>query len=359
MTARRLSRSPLSVPLRALIAAATLAIAAAPASAGVECDRTKRYTLKKHHGPWMIMVAAIQPLRGGNRDGMTPAEAADQVVYDLRAQNIPAYVYAVDTETQSIATRARDGEQQDMLMATRRGGVCVLAGNLKSADDPRTMKALKFIKERAKCPTLDPVAATGGVAKTRSGGFFQVTPGRPRSPLTRAFVTVNPLLSLDEVRRLTPINDPLLKRMNHGQEFSLHKCPGAYSVMIKEFRGKTLTQVSGTKSADLGDRVKLSDDLNAAGREAWELCQILRTRENLEAYVWHDQHRSVVCVGSFSSASDPAAVRIARKFSARRGADGKTTPITIVVPKGETDLRKAKRHWLLEVSPYAMSVPRL
>jgi hypothetical protein len=307
----------------------------------------------------MIMVAAIHPLRGGGDDGLSPAEAADQVVYDLREQGIPAYTYAIDTETETLSTVDRNGERKNMLMASLRGGVCVLAGNFPSADDPRMARALRDIKTKAKCPTLEPVAATGGTARTRTGGFFQVTPGRPRSPLTRAFVTVNPMLNAEQVRRLSPIRDPLLASMNGGEAFSLHKCPKSYSVVVKEFRGKTLTQVSGTKSADVGERVEVSRSLNEAGRQAWELCQVLRNRDKVDAYVWHDRHRSVVTVGGFDNARDPAALRTARKYAAKIGQQGTMEPILITVPEGITDIRKADRHWMLEVSPYIMAVPRM
>ena len=388
MTARRSSRLVRSRVAQAVLSLAALLTAASPAvGGGVECDRTKKYPVHKNCGPWMIMVAAIHPLRGGNDKGMTPAEAADQVVYDLREQGIPAYTYEVDTETASLSTRSRDGSEQERLMATMRGGVCVLAGSFPSADDDRTTRALKFIKHKAKCPTLEPEAATDGTVRTKTGGFFKLPPGRPRSPLTRAFVTVNPLLDAGQVQQLRKIRDPLLTRLNSGEEYSLHKCPGAYSVVVKEFRGKTLTQVSGTKSADVGERVDVSGDLNDAGREAWELCQILRNREKKEAYVWHDRYRSIVTVGSFSSPKDPAAVRTAQQFAAKSsvgnsglngfgvdagairtaghyaaetgaGADS-PMPMLISVPKGETDIRKAERYWLLEVSPYAMPVPRM
>ncbi len=345
---------------------ATLLSAAAPAVGGVECDRTKQYTLNKNHGPYMIMVAAIHPLRGGNTEGLTPAEAADQVVYDLRSQGIPAYTYTVDTATQTLSTRGRNGEEKRMVMATAKGGVCVLACNFKSADDDRTTQALEMIKTEVKCRTLEPVAANGAYTRTAGGGFFQRTQGRNRSPLSRAFVTVNPLLDAAQVRKLRKIHDPLLAKLNGGEEYSLHRCPGQYSVMIKEFRGRTLTQVSGTKSADVADRVSVSGDLNDAKRQAWELCQILRNRENQEAYVWHDRHRSVVTIGSFGSAKDPAAVRTARRWAAKFSTDGKLTPETISVPKmnparppTKAEIRKAKRFWMLEVAPYAMPVPNM
>ena len=337
-----------------------LTAAAAPAVAGVECDRTKQYQLRSINGPWMIMVAAIHPLHGGDATkGMSPAEAALQVVYDLREQGIPAYTYAIDTETQSLSARGASGQDREMLMATMHGGVCVLAGNFQSADDPSVKRCLKDVKKKVRCPTLEPVKATGGLAMTRTGGFFQVTPGRPRSPLTRAFITVNPLLSAEQVRRLRKIRDPLLTGLNSGEEYSLHKCPGRYSVVVKEFRGRTLTQVSGTKSEDVAERVDVSGDLSDAAREAWELCQILREREGREAYVWHDQHRSVVTVGSFRSASDPAAVRTAREFAARPSATGGTQAYVVAVPKDAKGILDAERFWLLEPSPYAIAVPNL
>ena len=365
MTARRPSRPlpprPVSSRLsHGLLAAAALLTAAGPAFAAVECDRTKKYRLTERHGPWTIMVAAFHPLRGGDPNGTTPEQAADQLVYDLRDQGIPACAWVMPTKTESVATRSRDGEQKEMLYASQRGGVCVMAGNFRRADDEGAQKSLKWVKTECRCPSLMPVAATGWTGLTKNGGFFKLSPGRNGSPLARAFVTVNPLLSDAQKRRLSRRADPLLVRLNAGQEYCLADCPGEYSVVVAQFRGKTLTQVSGTKSADVGRRVALSNDLDDAAKQAWELCQVLRNQEGLEAYLWHDRHRSVVTVGSFASATDPAAVRTARRLAATPGPGGAApTPKAIIVPKGETDLRNARRYWLLESVPYAMAVPAL
>ena len=363
MTARRPPRftvrfRSLRGPLSGLLTAAALIASAAPADAAVECDRSKKYRLNRNHGPWVIMVATFHPLRGGNPNGTTPEEAADTLVYELRDQGVPAEAWVVPSRTETVESVGKAGDEQNRVYAAMRGGVVVMAGNFKSADDPKAARSLKWIKEKCRVPSLEPVAGRGWTGVTKAGGFFKLTPGR-KSPLSHAILTVNPLLTAAERKTLTRRRDPLLVRLNGGREYGLADCGGTHTVVVAQFRGKVLTQVRGTKSEDVGERVELSNDLDEAGKKAWELCQVLRQRGS-EAYVWHDRHRSLVSVGAFRGPRDPAALRAARKFAARPvGASPIPQPQTVVVPEGETDLRKARRYWLLDPNPYVMEVPAL
>ena len=358
MTARRSPR-PVSRRRAALLAAAALALIAGPAAAAVECDRSREYPLTPRCGPHMIMVATFHPLRGAGRRGTTPGDAARELVYELREKGIPAYVWSTETKTERFTASAADGTEQRKVISSMKEGVSVLAGNFKAADDPKVQKGLAYIKTKFVSDSLTPVAGRGGMRRTKSGGFFTLTPGRSKSPFDRAFVTTNPLMDPADLRRLSRRRDPLLVRLNAGREYSLSTCPKPYSLVVAQFRGKTLTQVAGTKTADLGERIELSDDLDAAGKKAWELCQVLRQRGH-EAYVWHERHRSLVTVGAFAGGQDPAAVRTAKRFAARpNGVSPVPMPQTIVVPETETDLRKARRYWLLDPSPYLTEVTKI
>ena len=346
--------------LLALLAAAAVLAAGPAASAGKpECDRSKKYRLHSGHGPWVIMAATFHPIPGGNPDGLTAEQAADELVYELRERGIPAVAWVVESRKENLTTRGMDGSEQARVMAALRGGVCVMCGNYPSADDPRIPKNLDFIKTLTpECLSPDEKRSRGWTGVTGNGGLFRLTPGRKEGPLAKAILTPNPLLSDADRRRLARRKDPLLVRLNAGQEHTLGKCPGNYTVVIAQFRGKTLVQVAGTKSANIDQRVSLSDDLDDAAKQAWELCQVLRNRDKVEAYVWHDRHRSVVTVGSFEGPDDPALRRTARQYGAKPvpGAAG-PQPQTLTVPANAPDLRKAKRYWLLEASPFPMEVP--
>ena len=362
MSSRTLRR-PL---LTALAAAASLASLAPPAAAGkLECDRSKKYRLTERHGPWVIMCATFHPGKNPDAPGLTPEQAADELVYELREKGIPAEAWVMGSKTETLETTARDGSRQTMVMASLRGGVAVMAGNFPSADDPRATRALKAIKTmQPKCLAPDPKKSRGWTGVTANGGRFRLTPGRRSGPLARAILTPNPLMS-EADRRRHARRDPLLVRLNGGQEYSLADCPGRYSLVIAQFRGKTYTQVAGTETEHLGRDENLSDSLDEAATKAWELCQVLRNREGVEAYVWHGRHRSVVTVGGFDRPDDPRVARLARQYGPTvspvqpSGKPLGPQPRTVTVPKDLPDFRDAKRYWILEVRPGLMEVPTL
>ena len=348
-----------------LIAAAALACLAPAAAAEIKCDRSKKYRLRAEHGPWVIMCATFHPGLNPDAPGLTPEQAADELVYELREKGIPAEAWVMETRKQTLTSAGRDGEEKTRVMAAMRGGVAVMAGNFDSADDPKATWALGKIKKmQPRCLSPDPEKSRGWTGMTANGGKFRLTPGRRSGPLARAILTPNPLLSPERLQALARRRDPLLTRLNGGQEYSLAECPGEYSLVVAQFRGKTLMQVSGTKSEDVGSRVEMSTGLDDAAKKAWELCQVLRNRDRAEAYIWHDRHRSVVTVGSFDAADDPAAVRLARRYGPKpaapsvAGAAG-PQPRTITVPKDVVDFRNAKRFWLLEARPFLIDVPTL
>ena len=71
----------------------------------VEAVKGKKYSLTRKHGPWMVMVAAIRDVEEERRisDGLTASEAADELVYELRKQGIPAYTYSIDEKMEQIS----------------------------------------------------------------------------------------------------------------------------------------------------------------------------------------------------------------------------------------------------------------
>ena len=351
-------------PAAALLFAAVAVCLAPPAASGaLECDRTKQYRLNERQGPWMVMCATFRPGLNPEAKGLTPEQAADELVYELREKNIPAVAWVMDSKKQTLKTTGRDGEEKRKVMASVRGGVAVMAGNFGTLDDEKAQRALASIKKmQPKCLAPDPKKSRGWTGMTASGGRFRLTPGRKSGPLARAQLVTNPLMSPEEIARRTRRRDPVLVRLNGGREHSLSGCPGKYTLVIAQFHGKGVMQIAGTEAADLGRGDELTDSLDKAGRQAWELCQVLRNRDKVEAYVWHTKHRSIVTVGGFDDPRDPAAARLARTYAAAAPALGPAAapqPRTITIPKDVTDFRKARRFWMLEATPMLMDVPEL
>lgn len=337
-------------------------------AAGIEANPDKKYRLHNVHGPWMVMVATFHSTSkdGESAVGKTPEQASDELVLELRNVGIPAYSFMAEGKEEFVETRNRLGDQVRVKKnQTRLKTWCVLAGNYRGVDDKTAEATLDWLKKYSpKCLT------TGGVK-------YNATPGRPL-PLSGAFLTINPLLSAEEVAQRSP--DPLLKRLNSGVRHSLSENKGQYTLVIAHYAGQSITELKA-QSSDQGFMTNKS--LDRASEEANELVTALRQDlsstlpprnpsqpdENLErvrsiltkfkntqAYVWHDRFESVVTVGSFSSPNDPAIQRYMQLF------EGKTDPRTgqyqveyLPLPEGSG----TSRMWAFDPTPVLMRVPDL
>jgi hypothetical protein len=212
MSAKRFSTLPTCLLL-------LLSLLISSASADVEAVRGKKYPLTKKHGPWMVMVASIRDVEEDRRvkDGLSAEEAANELVYQLRLLGIPAYTYQLEEKLGEISST---GDSSSRKFVAQHGYISVLAGNFPSNTDAEAKKVLQYIKTKFKPDfLLDP----------KNGGILPRTPGRP-SPLSRAFLTANPLYE-GEVR--DGEEDSFIVDLNSGQKYSLlpeqiplHTCRG-------------------------------------------------------------------------------------------------------------------------------------
>jgi hypothetical protein len=358
--------------LLVLVFVASVAVIGDHCSArSIEAVKGKHYRLSKRNGPWMIMVASFNaPPEDRRTDGLTPAEAADQLVYELRCKGIPAYVYRQDDVEGKVTTVNRRTQQaREGKVLAWHGGICVLAGNYPTSNDKIAQATLKYIKdpEKFKPPFLSEITAEGKdgpgelVRRTKTGGIFWVTKQRP-GPLSGAFMTTNPLLSDEDLAVRT--RDPLLLRLNSGVEYSLLQNKGKYTVIVATFQGKGQLEYAGEKKM-----LKVSTALDDAAESAWELCTALRHAkvlgydEEFEAYVYHDRHSSIVTVGSFDDPRDPRITELQNKFGAKvAGLKPDGTPASLTAeafsaPRQPQEHEAAKR-WIFDPFPQVIEVPR-
>lgn len=318
-------------------------------AARIEADPSKQYELTKNRGPWMISVATFHTTdpNGQTQSGKTPEEAAHELILELRNLGMPAYVYVHEPKTKRITVTDRIGREEVRKNLHRFKTVLVLAGNYNDINDKLAQDSLRWVKR------LNPKCLQNGVK-------FVPTKGRP-GPLSGAFLTVNPLLSPDELSQAT--NDPLLTRLNSGENYSLSENRGEYTLVVARFHGKQ--SVVHTKFKGILD----DGDLDDAGRSARELVTVLQgkfdsegTFNNVDAYIWHDRHESIVTVGTFASENDPAIERYRKMFGTRLVSfpDGSTKyqPGHLSI-SGFGKKRDEVRVWAFEPNPQVMRVPRL
>jgi hypothetical protein len=291
-------------------------------SAEIEAVPGKVYHLTRHHGPWMVMVASFLETGPVPEESTSPAEAANALVLELRQLGLPAYVYEMNSLGSPVMTTNRYGENEIRQPSHRYHEICVLAGNYDSLEDPVGQQTLEWVKRhRIESEAFDDVV-------------FSSTDGQP-SPLSGAFLTVNPMLTPEEVSAHERQEQwERIASFNRGVPYSLLDNPGNYSLVIATFRGRVVHQGLDDPELDpsqadpfesrsatvralemidgsLGESVGLAD----AARSATQLASHLRTQEDVEAYVWHDQFSSMVTVGSFTSPTDPAINHFRERFA--------------------------------------------
>lgn len=335
-----------------------LAVGTSSVSAQVEAKRGKRYLLHRNHGPWMIMVASLSDVAPERRkkDGLSAWQAADELVYELRKLGLPAYCFLQGEKKDTVEAHVKDQKNSRTYIAQHEA-IAVLACNFNSPEDEDAQRILKYLKSKFEPKVL---TAKYGVRMAR-------TPGRP-TPLSRAHMTVNPLMKLEDINKHKTIKD--LKKYNANMEYSLLKNRGKYSLKIATFDGAKLVQTGGgrvTKSGQLWMQNNDGSGLDEAYTKAWELAEALRSAGKLgyersyDAYVLHERYRSIVTVGSFDSPGDPRIAVLAREFKAKpRNHNGRVVEVAEIlsIPKVVKPGRQPDKLWYFDTMPKLIEVPR-
>ena len=314
---------------------------ATPGSAAdkIEAIKGKKYVLGKQHGPWMIMVASLaEPPPEFRIDGPTKEQAADDLVYELRKKNIPAYVYEQKEEIQPLSTINRGGKSVRREVRSKDHRICVVAGNYQTSEDTLAQKTMSWIK------TFNP-------KELSDHAVFHPTPGRP-SVLSGAFLTINPMLSADEIAQRKI--DPLLLQLNVGRKYSLLGKPEKFTLVVASFRGKAQL-VSKPSDNDF----EIGKSLDEAGHNSEILCHALRERNlhlgrQYEAYVWHERERSLVCVGAFNSDKDPTVAQTYGLFAECKQKHPQTQ-LDVMMPRSLLVPEPDEKKWIFPKLTKAVS----
>ena len=356
-------RPPHTLTRTLMIAAIAAVGGVSTATAKVDADPNKDYRISARNGPWMIMVATfhrprVAPDAEDKVDESGARKAAKELVLELRQKGIPAYVFELQKTQEKVRTADRLGRVQERVTMQDDMQISVLAGNYTSVNDKPAISALRYIKKFRPKSFGD-----RAIFRTYSS----------KGPLSGAFMTVNPLLSPEEVRDRTidPEQVKLLKYLNSGNPYAVTECGGEYTLRIKTFKGYSSVRNLGRAnkatigSGGNGDRFRVTDPLNEAKVDANMLCVSLRER-GVEAYLWHDRYESFVSVGGFSSKEDPAARALFNRFAAEEQYDPKTGVVQTAFksePPGHSSLIRAadmqSGTWFFDAVPQMVRVPKM
>lgn len=271
----------------------------------VEADPDKSYDVTENDGPWMIMAATFAG-KGGEQQ-------AHELTLELRSKfRLEAYLHSKEFDyTQPVPALHVDEYGNPKVLKHRRAykskEYAVLVGNYGSADDPRAQRDLERIK------SLTPEALKSSREKV---SYQQLASWRkllgkmsrkgensdtPRGPMSRAFITTNPLLPPQFF--VSRGVDKFVEKMNAGVKHSLLDCPGKYTVQVATFTGKVVIDQTKVHQILAEDR-PVEGGLVDAAEKAHKVCTALREK-GYEAYEFHDRGMSIVTVGSFDSIGTP------------------------------------------------------
>lgn len=343
-------------PLIQVILAA--AVISGTASAEIEAVKGKRYTLSKNHGPWMIMVTSIRDVKEEDRridGGMTAWEAADEIVYELRKKGIPAYTYTQDEESQLLQAPVAGKTRRYI---AQQGYISILAANFKSNTEKDAKNVLAFVKNKFNPAFLN---------DEKNGGILPKTPGRP-TPFSRAFFTINPLYEGEVVDHE---KDNLLLGLNEGQKYSILGNRGKYTLVVASFHGSSVVQIGSNTNAEAMNffEKRFGSSLDECAENAMKLTECMRNAskfgydEDIEAYVFHDEHRSMVTVGAFDSKDDPRIRQLYTRYAGKPGRHAQTGADVVIgetftVPRRRKFEDKADFEWVFDAEPKLMEVPQ-
>ncbi|MEZ6046567.1 MAG: hypothetical protein R3C11_13540 [Planctomycetaceae bacterium] len=354
------------------------------------------YKLTEEHGPWMIMVAVFSepPEERRSEDGLSPQQAADELVYELRSKGLPAYTFRPNEAGDKIEAVQRDKRDQFALQngfkhLVDETSVCVLAGNFdimssekEEAKAERTLEKVKgfvpmFLDEETQLEVSAPLNPNlssndpkkyGVFQKLKNGAVFAKTPGKPK-PLSGAFLTVNPLRSPEELSESK--RNKYLADLNSGGEYSLLDNPAKYTLIVATFYGNSKTEALSSKGVFEGRNAnqELGTSLDDAARKAWEFCKALRTAsdygydQNYEAYVLHTRYKSYVTIGSFERPDDPKIEELKQLMGAKIhqvSAGGASTFAEVFsIPRNPGVGQTPQKSWMFDPEPQLSQIPKI
>lgn len=299
-------------------------------SAAVDAPSAKAmpYPLTESHGPVLVRVASFL--------GEEKSVYAEALCKELRERHgLSAYVFRYQSEYEGEMTdeEADKFEQQYNVRPRRwvplnesQPNWVVLVGDFPSFEDKAAQRMLDRVRKLEIRSVPDRVWASESLrtwddetskidreqyadsAESISGIFtqFRDRKVKQKHPLSSAMLVRNPHPKAPrQAKGLPPETANLLLEMNTSTPFSIYESKHAYTLVVAQFQGGMV--VGNDKAGSLFKGGAMFSEerspLSQAARQAISLAEALRTL-GWEAYVFHGQYASLVCVGGFPEKFD-------------------------------------------------------
>lgn len=308
----------------------------APSSTPIDADVPQSaFPLTEKNGPVLVRVASFS--------GELNAQYAEALAKELRERHkLAAYVFRYQAEySPEISDEDARKYKEQFGVAPRRyvplsdspANWTVLVGDFPSFEDKAAQKTLAAIRnlniqsvpervwKNEMLRTWDDADARkagleidrdqftrGANVMNRAFQQFRDLKVQKKGHLSSAMLVRNPHPRAPrQARNLAPETAKMLLDLNTTTPYSVYENKNAYTLVVAQFQGGM--DVGDKKSAGLFSNGKIANEdrspLTQAAKQSISLCEALR-KIGLDAYVFHGQYASLVCVGGFPEKFDLA-----------------------------------------------------
>jgi hypothetical protein len=301
-------------PALCLALAATVVVRSAPAPR-VDADPNQAYPVTPEVGPWMICAAHF--------NGVSAPQLAHQMVMLIRTNRqmpLPAYVFNYADEERRKQRAILDQQAPAFVTPVAAPGEIVVpiprhrlvirveeqcAVMIGGYPDEKTAHEALLAVKKLPPPALkvpEGAPAPFDLVVNDHGEAKYINPFNAQSMVVR-----NPSIP-HETRAMQPKDDPFLKTLNADEEYSMLRCPGKWTLAVKEYVGASAVENKPTNVGPIqsffGGKTKTGESLALAANNAHELAKTL-TQLKFDAYVLHTRTSSVVSIGAFNDPNAP------------------------------------------------------
>lgn len=287
------------------------------------------FPLTETQGPILVRVASFL----GEERGVH----AEALCKELRERyGLPAYVFRYQSHYESEMTDEEADEFEQKYNVRPRRFVplndtppnwVVLVGDFPSFEDKGAQRMLERVQKLDIQSVPEKIWSAESLqtwddqdgkidrgqytdsAKSLSGMFsqFRDRAVKKNHPLTGAMLVQNPHPRAPRASQsLSPETANLLLEMNTSTPYSIYENKNAYTLVVAQFQGGMV--IGGEKAGGLFQGGAMFSQerspLSQAAKQAISLAEALRSL-GWEAYVFHGQYASLVCVGGFPENFDP------------------------------------------------------
>ncbi|MBL8800209.1 MAG: hypothetical protein JNM56_40385 [Planctomycetia bacterium] len=258
--------------------------------------------------------------------GPKAAEQANELAAAVRRDHkLPAYVFAKGREErlkqqQHLEELRKKYGQSRFPIERIEEHYAVLVGGYKDAETARAnLDSVRRLKPPEKYFISGERVQPGKSDKGEEGVFIQQI---KINPFNSAFVVDNPTIPKDQ-RADSKKADPLMKKLNEDENYSLFQCKKPWTLVVAVFQGLPVVQAAGT-SPSVMDKLlgrNAGEQLAASALNAHNLAEALR-KLGFEAYVLHTRYNSVVTVGAYDTKDDRRMQQVQEALHNRFKLDG-------------------------------------